>query len=188
MATGTLTLISIIVFVGVLSLWSIGIFNALVRLYALVAEGWSGISVQLKRRADLIPNLVAVVKQYSIHERDVLEEVTRMRSISMHAQSIGERVKAEGELTGALKTLFAVAENYPNLKANENFMALHRDLTAIEEELQLSRRYYNGTARNYNISVQAFPSSLIARLTGFTVAPYFELESEAERHVPKIEF
>lgn len=188
MTTGMLILVGIVVFVGILSLWCIGIFNSLVRLHALVNEGWSGINVQLKRRADLIPNLVAVVKQYSIHEKGVLEEVTKMRSVSMQATSIGDKVHAEAGLSGALKTLFAVAENYPDLKANENFMSLQKDLGSIEDELQLSRRYYNGTARNYNIVVQGFPSNLVARMTNFITVPYFELDSEAERNVPKVEF
>ena len=188
MTTGMIIFIGILVFIGILSLWCIGIFNSLVRLHAMVSEGWSGISVQLKRRADLIPNLVAVVKQYSIHEKGVLEEVTRMRSVSMQATSITDKVQAEAGLTGALKTLFAVAENYPNLKANENFMALHKDLGSLEDELQLSRRYYNGAARNYNIIAQSFPSSLVARMTGFVLAPYFELDSESERQVPTVQF
>lgn len=188
MTTGMMIFLGLLVFIGILSLWCIGIFNSLVRLHAMVSEGWSGISVQLKRRADLIPNLVAVVKQYSIHEKGVLEEVTRMRSISMQATTIDDKVHAEAGLSGALKTLFAVAENYPDLKANQNFMSLQKDLVGLEDELQLSRRYYNGATRNYNIVVQTFPSSIVARITKFALAPYFELDSEAERNVPKVEF
>lgn len=188
MTTATMIFIGIIVFLGIIALWFIGLFNTLIRQHALLKEGWSGIDVQLKRRADLIPNLVAVVKQYSIHEKGVLEEVTRMRTAAMGATTIESKVQAESGLTGALKTLFAVAENYPNLKANENFAHLHNDLGKLEEELQLARRYYNGAARNFNVVVQSFPSNIVARMTGFVSAPYFELDSESERKAPTISF
>jgi len=187
---GFLSIIGIILVLSILLFifWSASIYNTLVRLNNLVQEGWSGIDVQLKRRYDLIPNLVAVVKQYSIHETDVLENVTRMRAISMDAKGIDERAKAEVGLSGALKTLFAVSENYPNLKANENFLALQKDLTKIEEEIQLARRYYNGAARNYNIVVEGFPSKYVANFAAFRKAPYFELASEKEREAPKVTF
>jgi LemA protein len=172
----------------VLIFWLIGGYNQLVRLKALLDEAWSGIDVQLKRRYDLIPNLVALVKQYSTHEKEIFEEVARMRSLSMNATGIQEKSQAESGLTQALRTLFAVVENYPELKANENFLALQSDLRDIEHEIQLSRRYYNGTARNYNILTSTFPSSLIASLTGFHKQPYFELTNQAERENPKVTF
>ena len=185
----TLALIGLLGGIAVIiGLWFISGYNRLVHLKALVDEGWSGIDVQLKRRYDLIPNLVATVKQYSIHEKGVFEEVTRMRSVAMNATGVQEKSQAEAGLTQALKTLFAVAENYPDLKANENFLALQKELSVIEHEIQLSRRYYNGTARNYNIGVQTFPTSIIASVAGFHRAPYFELTTAAEREAPKVQF
>lgn len=185
MALFWLILLGVILLVG---LWFISGYNRLVSLKALLSEAWSGIDVQLKRRYDLIPNLVATVKGYSIHEKSVLENVTQMRAASVGATSITEKARAEAGLSGALKTLFAVAENYPDLKANENFLSLQKDLGAIEQDLQLARRYYNGTVRNYNVMVQTFPSRIIASMGGFTIAPYFEVGSEGERQAPKVTF
>ena len=150
-------------------------------------EGWSGIDVQLKRRYDLVPNLVNVVQGYRIHEKEVLEKVTQMRSASMNATTIDQKADAEKGLTGALKTLFAVAENYPDLKANENFSKLQQQLADLESEIQLARRYYNGSARNYNISIQSFPANTIANLFSFTKVPYFELGA-GERENPTVKF
>lgn len=185
MATFFITLLVILLILG---LWAMSTYNGFVRAKAHLDEGWSGINVQLKRRYDLIPNLVAVVKQYSVHEKEVLENITKMRSISMGATSITDKAAAEAGLSGALKTLFAVAENYPDLKANQNFMSLQKDLTTLEEELQLARRYYNGTARNYNTAVNIFPSRIVAGLTGFAPVPYFELDHEDERKAPQVKF
>ena len=168
-------------------LWAISTYNSIIRLRNMTDEGWSGIDVQLKRRYDLIPNLVSVVQEYRIHEKEVLEKVTQMRSVSMNASSIDQKAAAEQGLTGALKTLFAVAENYPDLKANENFAKLQQQLADLESEIQLSRRYYNGAARNYNISIQSFPANTIAKVFSFTKAHYFELDA-AERENPTIKF
>lgn len=184
----SLSALIVLGFIVVIALWAITSYNRLVQLKSLTDEGWSGIDVQLKRRYDLIPNLVAVVKQYSFHEKDVLENVTKMRAASMAATSIDGKVEAEKGLTGALKTLFAVAENYPDLKANENFLGLQQELSALENEIQLSRRYYNGAARNYNISVRSFPSNLVAGMFGFVLVPYFELNRVEEREAPKVKF
>ncbi|MCX5922341.1 MAG: LemA family protein [Candidatus Dependentiae bacterium] len=181
------TLLIILGIVALVALWVMGAYNGLVRLKALVDEGWSGIDVQLKRRYDLIPNLVAVVKQYSIHEKEVLENVTRMRASAMSAQTVSQKEGAEQGLTSALKTLFAVAENYPNLKANESFLQLQQQLVNLEHEIQLGRRYYNGAARNYNVSVASFPSNIIANMFGFAKAAYFEILSH-ERETPKVDF
>ncbi len=170
------------------AMWFVMGYNSLVHLRALLKEAWSGIDVQLKRRYDLIPNLVETVKGYSIHEKSTLENIAKYRSASMNATTVEAKAGAEAGLAQALKTLFAVAENYPQLKANENFMRLQKDLSKIEDELQLARRYYNGTARNYNIKVQMFPSRIIAGITGFTVEPYFELSNAAEREVPTVKF
>jgi LemA protein len=167
--------------------WIVVGYNRLVHLKALIDEGWSGIDVQLKRRYDLIPNLVTLVKGYAIHEKEVLENVVRMRAVSIGAATVQDKAAAEAELTQTLKTLFAVAENYPNLKANENFLALQKELSTIEHEVQLSRRYYNGTVRNYMIAIIQFPVRIIAQLFGFTRLPYFELSASHERDVPKIQ-
>lgn len=177
-------LLAIIVLLGV---WVMSAYNRLVHSKALVDEGWSGIDVQLKRRYDLIPNLVATVKQYSLHEQQVLENVTKMRSIAMSAQTLDQKNEAEKGLTGALKTLFAVAENYPELKANENFMHLQKELAALEHEIQLARRYYNGTVRNYNVVVRSFPGNIIANWYAFEPVTYFQA-NEQESQNPNITF
>ncbi|EKD48862.1 MAG: LemA family protein [uncultured bacterium] len=169
-------------------MWGISRYNRLVTLKSFSQEGWSGIDVQLKRRYDLIPNLVGVVEGYKIHEREVLENVTKMRAASMGATTIDAKAHAEAGLTGALKTLFAVAENYPNLKANESFLALQQQLSSLESEIQLARRYYNGAARNYNVAVHSFPSNVIASMFGFAAISYFELNSAQEREVPRVKF
>lgn len=169
-------------------LWFISTFNKLVHLKALIEEAWSGIDVQLKRRYDLIPNLVEVVKQYAGHEKGIFEEVARMRAASMQSTTIDQRVEAEKGLTSALKTLFAVVESYPTLKANENFMSLQKELSNLEHEIQLSRRYYNGASRNYNILVQSFPSRIVASYAGYQTVSYFELASVIERENPRVCF
>lgn len=184
----TTLLIVVLVIAALLIFWLIASYNRLVHLNAMVKEGWSGIDVQLKRRYDLIPNLIATVKGYSLHEKNIIEDIVRMRAASMGASSITEKAAAEQGLTQSLKTLFALAEQYPNLKANENFLALQKELGSLEQELQLARRYYNGTARNYNIAVTTFPSNMIAGPFGFAPTPYFEVTSSDERDVPKVNF
>jgi LemA protein len=163
-------------------------YNRLVRSQQLTQEGLSGIDVQLKRRADLIPNLLETVKGYMGHERQVLEKVTELRAQSLQAGSLAEKGQAEGLLSRALGNLFAVAENYPDLKASQNFMELQKSLAEIEEQIQLSRRYYNGAARNLNILVDSFPSNIVARMYGFTSVEYFELEDQGDRDVPEVSF
>jgi len=174
--------------VVVLLLGAVTIYNKLVTNKNLVAEGWSGIDVQLKRRNDLIPNLIETVKGYMGHERGVLDQVTELRTKSQAAQSVGDKAKVEGAMGAALANLFAVAENYPDLKASQNFMDLQKSLADIEDQVQLARRYYNGTARNFNILIQSFPSNLMASAFGFTTVEYFEIEDAAERAVPKVAF
>lgn len=171
-----------------LLLWAVFIYNGLVRMRSTVEEAWSGIDVQLKRRTDLIPNLVSTVKGYAEHEKGTLEEVIRLRGLAQNAQGVGETAQAQGLLGAALGKLFALAENYPELKANANFAQLQASLGEIEEQVQLSRRYYNGAVRNLNIAVESFPSNLVAGRFGFEKAEFFELESPAERAVPKVEF
>ena len=166
----------------------IAIYNKLVRGKNLVAEGWSGIDVQLKRRTDLIPNLLESVKGYMSHERGLLSEVTRLRSESMQIKDVKTKSQVENALSRSLANLFAVAENYPDLKANQNFLDLQKQLGEIEDQIQMSRRYYNGTVRNFNILIESFPSNLIARQFNFTQASFFELESETDRAVPQVSF
>jgi LemA protein len=167
---------------------AVTIYNRLVTNKNLVAEGWSGIDVQLKRRNDLIPNLIETVKGYMGHERGVLDQVTELRTKSAAAQGVGEKARAEGALGAALGNLFAVAENYPDLKASQNFIELQKSLADIEDQIQLARRYYNGAARNFNILIQSFPSNLMASAFHFTTVEYFEIEAAAERAVPKVAF
>jgi LemA protein len=180
----------LIIFAVFLTVFLLGVtqYNRLVRSRQMTQEGLSGIDVQLKRRADLIPNLLETVKGYMGHERQVLERVTELRVQSLQAGSVAEKGQVEGMLTQALRTLFAVAENYPDLKASQNFMELQKSLADIEEQLQLSRRYYNGAARNLNILVQSFPSNIVARMFGFTTVEYFELEDQTDRAVPQVSF
>lgn len=168
-----------------IALWFIAAYNNLIRLNQLLKEGWSGIDVQLKRRYDLVPNLVAVVKQYAAHERGVFEAVTVARTTSINAPTIAQRSLAEMELTKTITNLLAVAENYPALKANRNFLSLQGELSSLESEIQLGRRYYNGTARNYNIATQSFPSIIVARSTGFQNADFFQLSAD-ERETPQV--
>ena len=174
--------------VVVLLLGAVTIYNRLVTNKNLVAEGWSGIDVQLKRRNDLIPNLIEAVKGYMGHERGVLDQVTELRTKSEAAQGAAEKAKVEGAMGAALGNLFAVAENYPDLKASQNFMELQKSLADIEDQIQLARRYYNGAARNFNILIQSFPSNLLASAFHFTTVEYFEIEEAAERAVPKVAF
>ena len=169
-------------------LWGVGIYNSLIKLLNLVKEGWSGIDVQLKRRFDLIPNLVETVKGYAAHEKETLQNVTEARTAVTNAGSDTEaRLQAENMLTGTLRTLFAVAESYPDLKANTNFLQLQEQLANIENDLQMARRYYNGTVRNLNNGIQKFPAVLIARSFGFKEATFFQVEEETKQ-TPKVSF
>ena len=180
-----------IIFLGVVIVllgWLIVLYNKLVRLRNMSKEGWSGIEVQLKRRADLIPNVVEAVKGYMGHERNLLSKVTELRAKSQSAREIGDKSRLEGELSRALANVFAVAEGYPDLKANQNFLDLQSQLGKIEEEIQLARRYYNGTVRELNIKIESFPSNLVAGFFRFTPAEFFEIEDKADQAVPKVTF
>ncbi|MBR9985245.1 MAG: LemA family protein [Desulfosarcina sp.] len=173
---------------GLLLLLLIVLYNRLVRLRNMVREGWSGIDVQLKRRANLIPNLVETVRGYMGHERDLLEKVTQLRSQSLQTGDLGEKQRVESALTGGLARLFAVAEGYPELKANQNFQDLQLQLSEIEDQIQLARRYYNGTVRNLNIAIESFPGNLVAGWFAFQTAEFFEIEDPGDRAVPKVGF
>lgn len=169
-------------------LWVISCYNRFVHLKALLNEAWSGIEVQLKRRYDLIPNLIATVKGYSSHEKELFENIAQLRASAMRATSINEKRELETALTSSLKNLMVIVEQYPELKANTNFLHLQNELSGVETELQLSRRYYNGTARNFNSSVASFPSNIIAQKYGFDQVAYFELTHAQERETPKVQF
>jgi LemA protein len=163
-------------------------YNSLVGLRVRADSAWSDIDVQLKRRHDLIPNLVETVKGYAGHEKSTFENVTKYRSMAMQATGPAERAEAEGQLTMALKSLFAVAENYPQLRASENFSSLQKSLAEIEDNLQNARRYYNAVVRDLNTTIQSFPSNLVAGMFGFQPRAFFELDAAAEREAPAVKF
>ena len=176
----------VVIFVVVIIVPAISIFNRLVKLRNMIREAWSGIDVQLKRRYDLIPNIVQSVKGYAKHEKELFERVTNARANCINATNIRDKAPAENNLTGAIKSLFAVAENYPDLKANQNFMDLQKNLYEVEDQIQYSRRYYNGATRDYNILVESFPSMIIAAMCRFKKSEYFEISEPEERKVPKV--
>lgn len=170
--------------------YAIVIYNSLVSNRQMVKEGWSGIDVQLKRRTDLIPNLMETVKGYMAHERETLDAVVsaRAKATSVAAAGPEARAKAEGELSAALGRLLAIAEAYPDLKANTTFLEFQSALKGVEDEIQMARRYYNGAVRNLNIQVESFPSNIVANMFKFSQSEYFELENEADRAVPQVKF
>ena len=184
--TGLIILAIVVAVLG----YAVYLYNDLVKNRQLTQEGWSGIDVQLKRRTDLIPNLMEAVKGYMSHERETLEAVTEARTAAQAAQNgtPEQRAQAEGVLSGALGRLFAVAEAYPDLKASQNFMQFQGELSNTENEIQLSRRYYNGTARDLNTAVESFPSNVIANSFKFEKVQYFEMENPADRAVPQVKF
>lgn len=165
------------------------LYNRLVKARQMAAEGWSGIDVQLKRRADLIPNLVSAVKGYASHELALFERIVKLRNEAgaVAADDVAARGRVEGEISGALSRLIALAEAYPDLKASENFRSLQTALAATEDELQMARRYYNGAVRNQNVLVESFPSNIVAQLFGFTIGDYFEID-DADRALPEVSF
>ena len=163
------------------------LYNGLVRSNNLVDEGWSGIEVQLKRRYDLIPNLVETVKGYDTHEKDTFEKIVALRNTAMSSDTATGKAEIENQITGALKSIFALAEAYPELKANENFKQLQQDLSKIEDEIQNARRYYNATVRELNTKTQVFPTSIFAGVLGFSTREYFEAK-EGEKENVKVDF
>lgn len=182
---GLLVLLIILV---ILIVVFISIYNSLVRLKVLVRNAFADIDVQLKKRHDLIPNLVETVKGYAAHERTTLENVIKARQMAVSASTPDDKMKSENMLTQALRQLFAVVENYPNLKANENFMALQQELSKIEESIQNARRYYNAVVRDYNTRIMVFPSNIVASMFGFKPESFFEIGEEAEREAPQVKF
>ncbi len=184
---GTLLLI-LLALIVLLLFYGVSIYNKLVKLRTMVEEAWSGINVQLKKRHDLIPNLVETVKGYASHERETFESVTQARAGAMQASDVKSQEAAENNLNAALIRLLAVAERYPELKANQNFLQLQDQLSLIESDIEKSRRYYNGTARENNILIDSFPSNIIAGMFRFTKSVFFELENESEKEVPQVQF
>jgi LemA protein len=187
MSVVNIILIVVLAVIGIAIIWLIAIYNGLIKLKNRVKEAWSDIDVQLKRRYNLIPNLVETVKGYAAHERELFEKVTQARASAMQAQGAAEKAKAENMLTNTLKSLFAVAENYPNLRASENFAKLQDELSDTENKIQAARRFYNGNVRDFNTKIQVFPNNLIANALGFKKFEFFEAE-EREREVTKVKF
>lgn len=180
----------IVLVVAAIALFGVVLYNSLVKSRHMAEEAWSGIDVQLKRRADLIPNLIETVKGYAAHEKTTLQEVIELRNKAqaIPAGDVATRGVAENLLGQALGRVMAIAEAYPDLKANTNFLELQRALDGIEGEIQMARRYYNGAARELNIKVESFPSNLIANPFGFTKKEYFEITNEADRALPQVKF
>ncbi len=179
----------VLIILAVLIIGVVFTYNSLVTARNRVEEAWSDIEVQLKRRYDLIPNLVNTVKGYAAQESSVLENVTKARNLAMNASNPQELAKDENILSGALKSLFAVAEAYPDLKSNQNFMQMQRDLTDTEDKIQASRRFYNGNVRDYNIKVETFPTNLLANMFGFAKKAFFDIdETGAEGQPVKVQF
>src|SRR5689334_1304690 len=170
------------------ALWAVSIYNSLVRRRNVVAEAWSGIDAQLKRRADLIPNLVETVKGYAGHERETFEGLARLRSQGQAQTDVAQRAQTEAAITAAIGRVMAVAEAYPQLRASENFQSLQKDLADVEEQIQLARRYYNGAVRDFNVMIEQFPSNLVANWGSFKPAPFFQIDDAADRAVPKVSF
>ena len=185
-----MTSLIILALIVAAAVYAVYVYNDLVRKRQLSREGWSGIDVQLKRRTDLIPNLMETVRGYMGHERQTLEAVVEARAKATSAAASGPeaRARAEGELSAALGRLLAIAEAYPDLKANTTFLEFQSALRSVEDEIQMSRRYYNGTVRDLNVAVESFPSNVVANVFKFDKAEYFELENEAERAVPQVKF
>ena len=179
----------VLIALGILVLWFIFAYNRFVRLFTHAKEAWSDIEVQMKRRYDLIPNLVNTVKGYAAHEQGTFEKVTEARTKAMNAQTVKDHAEAEDMLSSTLKSIFALSENYPDLKANTNFLELQRELSDTENKIQAARRFYNGNVRDLNISIETFPSNIVAKTFGYAKMEFFDLEgSEAAREPVAVKF
>ncbi len=181
-------LVILLILVAVIGFWVIGLYNGLVRLRQQVKNAWSQIDVQLKRRYDLIPNLVETVKGYASHEKETLERVVQARNAAVGAAGVAAQAEAENMLTGALRQLFALSEAYPDLKANQNFLALQEELSSTENKISFARQHYNDVAASYNTRRLSFPANLFAGAFGFTAEEYFEIEMAEERKAPEVKF
>lgn len=178
----------ILIILAIIVFGLIMVYNRFIRLRKRTDEAWSDIDVQLKRRHDLIPNLVETVKGYASHERELFEKVTEARSNAINASGAAQKAQAENMLSGALKSLFAVAENYPQLRASENFSKLQEELSDTENKIQAARRFYNGNVRDLNTALEVFPSNIVAKLFGFKSAEFFEIAGEEERQPVEVKF
>lgn len=178
----------IVAILAIAVIWAVSVYNGLVNKKVNVQEGWSSIDVFLKKRNDLIPNLVETVKGYASHESSVLQNVVEARNLSGKAKSAKEQGAAESTMQNAMMNLFAVAENYPDLKANSNFISLQQDLNALEDDIEMARRYYNGTVKENNVAIDVFPSNVIANAFKFEKAEFFEIQNASEREVAKVNF
>lgn len=181
-------LIILLVIIVVLALFLVSIYNSLIQLRNQVKNAWSQIDVQLKRRHDLIPNLIETVKGYMKHEREIMENITKYRSQAMDAGTVGEKAKAEGLLSGALGQLRVQIENYPDLKANQNFLSLQEELTGTENRISFARQAYNDQVLFFNNKIQMFPSNIVAGMFGFKEEEFFQIEDQKEKEVPKVSF
>ena len=181
-------LLVVLAILAVIALWVVGIYNALVRLRNQVKNAWAQIDVQLKRRHDLIPNLVETVKGYMVHERETLENVTKARNLAAQASGVAQQGQAEGNLSRALGQFFVVVEAYPDLKANQNFLALQEELTSTENKIGFARQFYNDQAMQFNNKIQMFPSNVVAGMFSFKEADFFQVDDAAERQAPKVAF
>jgi len=178
----------ILIILAIILIWLVFAYNRFVRLGRRTDEAWSDIDVQLKRRHDLIPNLIETVKGYASHERELFEKVTEARAKAISASGAAQKAQAENMLSDTLKSLFAVAENYPQLRASENFSRLQEELSDTENKIQAARRFYNGNVRDLNIAIETFPSNLVAKIFGFKQAEFFEVEGEEERKPVEVKF
>ena len=181
-------LIIVIVVIVFFVLMFVSMYNSLIKLRNQVKNAWSQIDVQLKRRHDLIPNLIETVKGYMTHERETLQNITNARSQAMNASGVADKAKAEGELSGAMSKFFLVVENYPDLKANQNFLALQEELTSTENKISFSRQSYNDQVLFYNNKIQMFPTNILAGMFNFAQEQFFQVEDKADREVPKVSF
>jgi LemA protein len=180
--------IIVLVVLVILVFWIVGMYNGLVRLRNQVKNAWSQIDVQLKRRHDLIPNLVETAKGYMKHERDTLEAITNARSQAVQAQGVANQAKAEGELNNAISRFMLVVENYPDLKASQNFLSLQEELASTENKVSFSRQFYNDQVLGFNTKIESVPTNIIAGMFNFKQAEFFEIETPAERQAPKVQF
>lgn len=185
---GLIVLVVLVALAAIIGMWVAGVYNSLVRLRVQADTSWADIDVQLKRRYDLIPNIVETVKGYAGHEKSTLESVVNARAKAMSAQGPAEKGQAENMLTGTLKSLFALAENYPQLRAVESFNQLQATLSEIEDAIQNARRYYNAVVRDLNTKIQQFPSNIIAGMFNFKDREFFELDAPEERQAPRVNF
>lgn len=182
------TLIVLAVLLGLPLLYFVVTYNSLVALRNHIRDAWANIDTELKRRYDLIPNLVETVKGYAAHEKETLERVIQARNAAVGAEGVQQQAEAENMLTGALRQLFALSENYPNLKANENFLRLQEELTGTENRIAFARQHYNSSVTIYNTATEMFPSSMVAGMFGFRKRDFFEIEDPAEREAPQVQF